>query len=83
MVEAVTRLLPGVVGNEQSIVDDSFAAGAMEGLVEGPVYTRPPEWRGHAVPDVLLSGDHARIAAWRREQAERRTREMRPDLWEG
>lgn len=80
MIEAVTRLLPGVVGNEQSIVDDSFAPGAMEGLVEGPVYTRPPEWRGHAVPDVLLSGDHARIAAWRREQAERRTRDMRPDL---
>ena len=80
MIEAVTRLLPGVVGNEASIVDDSFAPGAMESLVEGPVYTRPPEWRGHVVPDVLLSGDHARIAAWRREQAERRTRDIRPDL---
>ena len=83
IIEAVARLLPGVVGNEASITDDSFAPGAMEALVEGPVYTRPPEWRGHAVPDVLLSGDHARIAAWRREQAERRTRDMRPDLLEG
>ena len=83
IIEAVTRLLPGVVGNEESITDDSFAPGAMESLVEGPVYTRPPEWRGHSVPDVLLSGDHARIAAWRREQAERRTADMRPDLLEG
>ena len=83
IVEAVTRLLPGVVGNEESIADDSFASGAMESLVEGPVYTRPPEWRGHPVPDVLLSGDHARIAEWRRAQAERRTADMRPDLLEG
>ena len=80
IIEAVTRLLPGVVGNEASIVDDSFAPGTMQGLLEGPVYTRPPEWRGHAVPDVLLSGDHARIAAWRRDEAERRTRRLRPDL---
>ena len=83
IVEAVTRLMPGVVGNEASVTDDSFAPGAMEGLVEGPVYTRPPEWRGHVVPDVLLSGYHGRIAAWRREQAERRTRAMRPELLEG
>lgn len=83
IVEAVARLLPGVVGNEASITDDSFAPGAMEGLVEGPVYTRPPQWRGHDVPDVLLSGDHARIAAWRRDQAERRTRDVRPDLLGG
>ncbi len=83
IVEAVTRLMPGVVGNEASVTDDSFAPGAMEGLVEGPVYTRPPEWRGHVVPDVLLSGDHGRIAAWRREQAERRTGAMRPELLEG
>lgn len=82
IVEAVTRLLPGVLGNEASIVDDSFAPGAMASLLEGPVYTRPQEWRGHAVPDVLLSGDHARIAAWRHEQAERRTRHLRPDLRE-
>lgn len=80
IVEAVVRLLPGVLGNEESVVDDSFAPGSMEGLVEGPVYTRPPEWRGRAVPDVLLSGDHGRIAAWRREQAEERTRAVRPDL---
>ena len=80
IVEAVTRLLPGVVGNEESITDDSFAPGSMEGLLEGPVYTRPAEWRGRGVPDVLLSGDHARIAAWRREQALERTRQMRPEL---
>lgn len=83
IVEAVARLLPGVVGNEQSITDDSFAPGSMQGLLEGPVYTRPAEWRGHGVPEVLLSGDHARIAAWRREQAERRTQDVRPDLREG
>lgn len=83
IVEAVARLLPGVVGNDASITDDSFAPGAMASLVEGPVFTRPPQWRGHAVPDVLLSGDHARIAAWRREQAERRTRDVRPDLLPG
>ena len=78
MVEAVARLLPGVVGNEESITDDSFAPGAMEGLLEGPVYTRPQEWRGRDVPAILLSGDHARIAAWRRDQALERTRRMRP-----
>lgn len=78
IVEAVTRLLPGVVGNEESITDDSFAPGAMEGLLEGPVYTRPQVWRDREVPEVLLSGDHARIAAWRHEQARERTRRMRP-----
>jgi tRNA (guanine37-N1)-methyltransferase len=66
------------VGNEESITDDSFAPGAMEGLLEGPVYTRPQEWRGREVPAILLSGDHARIAAWRRDQALERTRRMRP-----
>lgn len=80
IVEAVTRLLPGVVGNEASIDDDSFAPGPMAGLLEGPVYTRPPVWRGREVPEVLLSGDHARIAAWRRERALERTRLIRPDL---
>lgn len=80
IVEAVTRLLPGVVGNEESITDDSFAPGAMEGLLEGPVYTRPPVWRGREVPGILLSGDHARIAAWRHEQALERTRQMRPGI---
>lgn len=80
MIEAVVRLLPGVLGNDESARDDSFAPGAMERLLEGPVYTRPPDWRGHAVPDVLLSGDHGRIATWRRDQAMDRTRVMRPEL---
>jgi tRNA (guanine37-N1)-methyltransferase len=80
MVEAAARLLPGVLGNPDSVVDDSFAPGAMASLLEGPVYTKPPSWRGHEVPDVLLSGDHGRIAAWRRDQAELRTRDRRPDL---
>ena len=80
VVEAVVRLLPGVLGNAESHRDDSFAPGAMHDLLEGPVYTRPPVWRGLGVPEVLQSGDHARIAAWRREQARARTAERRPDL---
>lgn len=76
LVDAVVRLLPGVLGHEQSAVDDSFSLG----LLEGPQYTRPAEFRGWKVPDVLLSGNHAEIAAWRKEQALRRTRENRPDL---
>lgn len=80
MVEALARLLPGVLGNPESVVDDSFAPGAMAALLEGPIYTKPPEWRGLAVPEVLLSGDHGRIAAWRREQARARTERFRPDL---
>ena len=76
MVEAVTRLLPGVVGNRESVEFDSHA----DGLLEGPSYTRPATWRGHEVPPVLLSGDHAAIARWRREQSLRRTGERRPDL---
>ena len=80
VVEAVTRLLPGVLGNAESHRDDSFAPGVMEALLEGPVYTRPSVWRGLEVPAVLQSGDHARIAQWRREQALARTAERRPDL---
>jgi tRNA (guanine37-N1)-methyltransferase len=80
VVEAVARLLPGVLGNAASHRDDSFAPGEMEGLLEGPVYTRPPVWRGLEVPAVLQSGDHARIAQWRREQALQRTAARRPDL---
>ena len=80
VVEAVARLLPGVLGNAESHRDDSFAAGQMEGLLEGPVYTRPPVWRGREVPAVLQSGDHARIARWRRDEALRRTSLRRPDL---
>ena len=82
MTEAVCRLLPGVMGNAESAADDSFGAGAgpMAGLVEGPAYTRPRVWRGRAVPPVLLSGDHAAIARWRRDAALRRTAANRPDL---
>ena len=80
MVEASIRLVPGVLGNSESVVDDSFAPGDMESLVEGPVFTKPPSWRGLDVPDVLMSGNHGRIAAWRLEQARERTQAMRPDL---
>ena len=82
IVEAVSRLLPGVLGNEQSVADDSFGGGggAMQGLLEGPVYTRPRSWRGQEVPPVLLSGDHAAIARWQRDEALRRTAATRPDL---
>jgi tRNA (guanine37-N1)-methyltransferase len=76
MVEAVTRLLPGVVGNRESVEYDSHA----DGLLEGPSYTRPASWRGHDVPGVLLSGDHAAIARWRRAESLRRTAARRPDL---
>ena len=82
IVEAVCRLLPGVLGNEQSAADDSFggAGGAMSGLLEGPVYTRPRSWRGLEVPDILLSGHHQAIARWQRDEALRRTAANRPDL---
>jgi tRNA (guanine37-N1)-methyltransferase len=76
VVDAVVRLLPGVLGHEHSAHDDSFSAR----LLEAPQYTRPAEFRGWKVPDVLLSGNHAEIAKWRKEQAEKRTRENRPDL---
>ncbi|WP_433468019.1 tRNA (guanosine(37)-N1)-methyltransferase TrmD [Spirillospora sp. CA-128828] len=80
MVEAIGRLLPGVLGNADSIADDSFAPGAMESLLEGPVYTKPPVWRGRPVPDILLSGHHGAIARWRRDEALRRTARHRPEL---
>lgn len=82
IVEAVCRLLPGVLGNDRSVSDDSFGGGggSMHGLLEGPVYTRPRAWRGNEVPAVLLSGDHAAIARWQRDEALRRTAERRPDL---
>jgi tRNA (guanine37-N1)-methyltransferase len=76
MIEAVVRLLPDVLGNPVSHQDDSHS----DGLLEGPSYTRPATWRGLDVPAVLLSGDHAKLAAWRREQSLARTRERRPDL---
>lgn len=76
LIEALSRYVPGVLGNEESLGSESHA----EGLLEYPQYTRPPEFRGWTVPDVLLSGDHGAIERWRREQAERTTRERRPDL---
>ncbi|MCG5219062.1 tRNA (guanosine(37)-N1)-methyltransferase TrmD [Streptosporangium sp. KLBMP 9127] len=80
MVEAIGRLLPGVLGNARSVADDSFAPGAMRNLLEGPVFTKPPEWRGHEVPEILLSGHHGKIARWRRDEALRRTARNRPEL---
>jgi tRNA (guanine37-N1)-methyltransferase len=80
MAEAVVRLVPGVLGNAESVVDDSFADGPMADLLEGPVFTKPPVWRGLDVPEVLLSGHHGRIAEWRLEQARARTAAHRPDL---
>ena len=76
-VEGVARLLPGVVGNPASVVSESFG----DGLLEEPQYTRPASFRGWNVPEVLLSGDHARVEEWRRLQREERTRQRRPDLW--
>jgi tRNA (guanine37-N1)-methyltransferase len=77
LIDAVVRLLPGVVGKAASLAQESFEAG----LLEYPQFTRPREWEGLGIPDVLLSGDHKRIAQWRRLEAERITRERRPDLW--
>ena len=85
VIEAVARLRPGVLGNACSAGDDSFGGDtetsrSMRGLLEGPVYTRPRAWRGREVPEVLLSGNHAAISRWRRDEALRRTAEHRPDL---
>jgi tRNA (guanine37-N1)-methyltransferase len=77
LIDACVRLLPGVMGKEASAGEESFS----EGLLEYPQYTRPQVWEGRAIPDVLVSGDHAKIAAYRRSEAERLTRERRPDLW--
>jgi tRNA (guanine37-N1)-methyltransferase len=79
LLDAVVRLLPGVMGNEASGGEESFEGG----LLEHPHFTRPPEWEGLAIPEVLMSGNHAKIAAWRREQAERLTAQRRPDLLVG
>lgn len=79
IIEAVTRLVPGVLGNAASLDDESHN----DGLLEAPAYTRPAEWRGHEVPPVLLSGDHGKVARWRRDQALLRTAQARPDLLEG
>jgi tRNA (guanine37-N1)-methyltransferase len=77
LIDACVRLLPGVMGTPTSRTEESFT----EGLLEYPQYTRPQLWEGQPIPEVLLSGDHRKIAAWRRSQAERLTRERRPDLW--
>ncbi|WP_159702338.1 tRNA (guanosine(37)-N1)-methyltransferase TrmD [Arthrobacter sp. 18067] len=79
MVEAVGRLLPGVVGNPESLIEESHS----DGLLEYPVYTKPSAWRDHDVPPILLSGNHGKIAQWRRHEQFRRTAERRPDLLEG
>jgi tRNA (guanine37-N1)-methyltransferase len=77
LIEACVRLIPGVIGKEASRTEESFA----DGLLEYPQYTRPAEFEGRTIPEVLTGGDHAKVAAWRREQAEKLTRERRPDLW--
>ncbi|ETX29986.1 tRNA (guanosine(37)-N1)-methyltransferase TrmD [Roseivivax isoporae] len=77
LIDACVRLLPGVLSNAASAEEESFS----DGLLEHPHYTRPAEWRGRPIPEALLSGNHARIAAWRRDEAERLTRARRPDLW--
>ncbi len=77
LLDACVRLLPGVMGKEASAAEESFA----DGLLEYPQYTRPPVFEGEPIPDVLVCGDHAKVKAWRREQAERLTKERRPDLW--
>jgi tRNA (guanine37-N1)-methyltransferase len=77
LIDATVRLLPGVLGNEASAVEESFSSG----LLEHPQYTRPAEWQGRAIPDVLMSGHHGKIAEWRHAQSEALTRARRPDLW--
>jgi tRNA (guanine37-N1)-methyltransferase len=77
LLDACVRLLPGVMGAKASAEEESFT----QGLLEYPQYTRPQMWEGHSIPDVLTCGDHAKVAAWRRAEAERLTRERRPDLW--
>jgi len=77
LIDACVRLLPGVMGKEGSLAEESFA----DGLLEYPQYTRPQVWEGHAIPDILVSGDHAKVAAWRRAEAERLTQTRRADLW--
>ena len=76
MVEAIARLIPGVIGNAESLVEESHE----DGLLEYPVYTKPPLWRGRGIPEVLLSGHHGRIARWRRDERLRRTASRRPDM---
>jgi tRNA (guanine37-N1)-methyltransferase len=78
MIEAITRLIPGILGNPESVLDDSFSR--LDSLIEGPVFTKPPIWRGLEVPQVLRSGNHGLVAQWRKDQAQARTETFRPDL---
>jgi tRNA (guanine37-N1)-methyltransferase len=78
LIDATVRLLPGVLGNAESTAEESHS----NGLLEHPQYTRPAEWKGRVIPEVLTSGDHAKVETWRREMSERLTAERRPDLWE-
>jgi tRNA (guanine37-N1)-methyltransferase len=82
LIEAIVRLIPGVLGNPESLLEESYSHGH-DGLLEYPVYTKPPVWRGQAVPEILFSGHHGRIAEWRRDQALARTRARRPELLPG
>jgi tRNA (guanine37-N1)-methyltransferase len=82
LLDACVRLLPGVMGAEDSLSEESFAlTGDFSGLIEYPHYTKPPTWNGQTVPDVLLSGNHAEIRKWRLKMAETLTKALRPDLW--
>jgi len=81
LMDAVVRLLPGVMGNEDSPDEESFGEKGFEGLLEYPLYTRPAEWQGRKVPEVLTSGHHEKVRLWRQAQAEEITRKRRPDLW--
>jgi tRNA (guanine37-N1)-methyltransferase len=78
MIDATVRLLPDVLGNTESTVDESHS----NGLLEHPQYTRPAEWMGREIPEVLTSGNHAKVAEWRKEQSQTLTQQLRPDLWE-
>ena len=82
VIDAVSRLLPGVLGQAESLIDESFGLGVFQGILEAPQYTKPPEFRGMLVPEVLRNGDHKAIAKWRRQEALRITYERRPDLLE-
>ena len=77
LIDATVRLIPGVLGNQASTEEESFSSG----LLEHPQYTRPAEWKGRAIPEVLMSGHHGKIAQWRQDMSEKITQERRPDLW--
>jgi len=77
MIDATVRLIPGVLGNQASTEEESFSSG----LLEHPQYTRPADWKGRQIPDVLMSGHHGKVAEWRHEMSEKITQERRPDLW--